>query len=457
LESINMTVQAGEFDTTFADDGKLDWGFPEFVSIAPHAVLPMPDGRLLVVANESGMFSGFVAARLNKKGQLDVGTGFGENQQGFARISTGEKLLSGKFGASLLSNGGLLITVGYSVRPPSQESGFIAIQLLPDGRLNDEFGEDGVVKFPYGSVSVTLSRAAKAARARQNVPRNMKPVIKNSANSGSCGIELPGGKIALVYFGFDLAAEQTKGLVMRLNPDGTFDDTFNKIGSATVELAELGPTGDNAARGVAAHTDGGLVVYGDFHDEGTFGTYAVRFTKDGMRDDKFGTTVVSSDRQPIFRDIAVRKKDGMIALVGGQDGESFSDGVGVIVVLSADGSPHPLFNNGQPLFTKVVPEIGQNWSSCAFGDSDESKLIVVGTSGGAFVTDDMHAVCARYRLTGELDSKFGGGWVSFNQPDKLEFGLDLHIAAQNKIVICGEYWKDRMSFATSGWIARFIA
>lgn len=453
-----MTVQAGELDSTFANDGKLDWAFPEFVSIAPQVVLPLADGRLLVVANESGVFPGFVVARLTEKGQLDVGTGFGENQQGFARILTGEKLLSGKFGASLLSNGGLLVTVDYMSQPPSYESGFIAIQLLPDGRLNDEFGEDGVVTFPYGSVPVTLSRAATAARARQNVSRNTKPAVQSTANSGASGFELPDGKIVLVYFGFDDVAQQTKGLVMRLNPDGTFDGTFNKIGSATVELAELGPAGDNAARGVAVQADGSLVVYGDFQDEGTFGTYAVRFTKDGMRDDKFKTAIVSSDRLPIFRDIAVRKKDGIIALIGGQNGEGFLEGEGVIVVLSADGSPHPLFNNGQPLCTKVVPEIGQNWSSCAFGDLDESKLMVAGTSGGGFATDDMHAVCARYRLTGELDPTFNGsGWVSFDQAEKLENSLDLHVTAQNKIVICGEYWKDRMSFATSGWIARFIA
>lgn len=453
-----MSVRAGEPDSTFNGDGKRDWTFPEFVSIAPQVVLSLPDGRMLVVANERGVFPGFVIARLTERGQLDVGTGFGENQQGFARISTPGKELSGKFGASLLSNGGVLITVDYSGRAPNYESGLVAIQLLPDGRLNDRFGEGGVAKFAYGSIPVTFIRALKAVRARRNVQQNGDTAIQSSARSGASGIELPDGKVALTYFGFDQVAQQTKGLVIRLNSDGTYDDTFNKIGSAWVNLTELSPEGDNAVRGVAAQADGSLVVYGDFHDEGKFGTFAVRFTKDGMRDDKFKTAIVSSDRLPIFRDIAVRKKDGMIALIGGQGGDGFLDGEGVIVVLSADGSPHPLFNNGQPLFTKVVPEIGQNWSSCAFGDSDESKLIVAGTSGGGFATDEMHAVCARYCLTGELDSTFNGsGWVSFDQAETLENSLDLHVTAQNKIVICGEYWKNRLSFATGGWIARFIA
>lgn len=453
-----MTVQAGELDSTFAIDGKLDWQFPEFVSITPHVALSLRDGRVLVVANESGMFPGFVIARLTENGQLDVGTGFGENQQGFSRISTPGKDLTGKFGASLLSNGGVLITVDYSGRAPNFGSGLAAIQLLPDGRLNDKFGEGGVATLAYGSIPVTLTSAAKAARARRNDPQNVEPAILSNGHPGASGIELPDGKIALAYFGFDDAAQQTKGLVIRLNPDGTFDETFNKVGSAWVELAELSPQSEVAARGVAAQADGGLVVYGDFHDDGTFGTYAVRFTQDGVRDDKFKTTIVSSDRLPNFRDIAVRKKDGMIALVGSQHGDAMFDGKGVIVVLSADGSPHPLFNNGQPLLTKVVPEIGQNWTSCAFGDADESKLIVAGTSGGFFATDEMHAVCARYRLTGELDSTFNGsGWVSFDQAGKLENGLDVHVTAQNKIVICGEYWKDRLSFATGGWIARFIA
>ncbi|WP_434709031.1 hypothetical protein J3P75_01020 [Pseudomonas sp. R1-1] len=453
-----MSVRAGEPDSTFNGDGKRDWTFPEFVSIAPQVVLSLPDGRMLVVANERGVFPGFVIARLTERGQLDVGTGFGENQQGFARILTPGKDLTGKFGASLLSNGGVLITVDYSGRAPNVESGLAAIQLLPDGRLNDKFGEGGVATLAYGSIPVTLTSAAKAARARRNEPQNVEPAILGNGHPGASGIELPDGKIALAYFGFYDAAQQIKGLVIRLNPDGTFDETFNKVGSAWVELAELSPQSQIAARGVAAQADGGLVVYGDFHDDGIFGTYAVRFTKNGVRDDTFKTTIVSSDRLPIFRDIAVRKKDGMIALVGGQDGETMFDGNGVIVVLRADGSPHPLFNNGQPLISKVVPEIGQNWSSCAFGDADESKLIVAGTSGGGFATDEMHAVCARYGLTGELDSMFNGtGWVSFDQTDKLENSLDMHVTAQNKIVICGEYWKDRLSFATGGWIARFIA
>ncbi|TDK56626.1 hypothetical protein [Pseudomonas moraviensis] len=452
-----MTVQAGELDSTFANDGILNWEFPEFVSIAPQVALPLPDGRLFVVAKEAGIFPGFVAARLTEKGQLDVGTGFGENQQGFARISTGEKSLSGEFSANLLSNGGVLIRAEYSSPSPSYGSGFVVIQLLPDGRLNDKFGEGGVAKFPYGPVSVTLSRAAKAARARPNVPRNVTPVIQSSANSGSCGIELPDGKIALAALGFDSTTQQPKGVVMRLKPNGDFDDTFGDVGSATVKLGGLGPTSHIAARGVAAHKEGGLVVYGDFYDEGTSGTYAVRFKNDGKQDDEFKATIVSSDRLPLFHDIAVRKEDGVIALVGGQFGQNGLDGEGVIVVVSADGSPYPSFNNGQPLFTKVVPEIGQNWSSCVFGDSDESKLIVVGTSGGVFATDKMHAVCARYKLTGKLDSDFSGGYVTVNTPERLESALTVQVTAQNKIVICGEYWKDRSSFATSGWIARFIA
>ena len=452
-----MTIQAGELDSTFAADGILNWEFPEFISIAPHVVLPLPDGRLFVVANELGIFPGFVVARLTDHGELDVGTGFGENQQGFARISTGEKFLSRKFGANLLSNGGVLITVEYSTRPPNGENGFVLIQLLPDGRLNDKFGEGGVAKFPYGSKPVPLDGALTAARARQNIPGHEKSAIQSGASSGASGIELPGGKVALVYFGFDHASQQTKGLVMRLNPDGSFDNTFNKIGSATVELAELGATGDNAARGVAAHVDGGLVVYGDFDDEGTFGTYAVRFTEHGTRDNEFGEFIVKSDRLPVFRDIAVRKKDGIIALVGGQDGQGVFDGEGVIVLLSADGSPHPLFNNGQPLFTKIVPEIGQNWTSCTFDNPDESKLIVAGTSGGAFVTDEMHAVCARYKLTGEPDTQFSGGYVTVNASERLESTLNVQVTGQNKIVMCGEYWRDRLSLPKSGWIARFIA
>ncbi|WP_332461528.1 delta-60 repeat domain-containing protein [Pseudomonas sp. NIBR-H-19] len=273
---------------------------------------------------------------------------------------------------------------------------------------------------------------------------------------GRSVIALPDGKIAVVSFGFDLNTQQTKGLVMRLNSDGSFDETFNKTGKASVEL---GDTGDNAARGVEAHTDGGLVVYGNFNEGGTLGIYVVRFKEDGTRDEQFSTVMLSAEKRLSFYDIAVRKKDGIIALAGGQRGEGDFDGVGVIVVLKGDGSYHPVFNNGKPLFQKVLPETGQQWSTCAFGGKDENTLIMSGTSGGTWLLDDTRAVLARYLLTGYLDTSFNGqGWVVFDQPDRLEVARDLIITTQDRIVVCGEFRNDRQAIEPQGgWIARYLA
>lgn len=47
-----MKLQPGTLDTAFANAGLLEWAFPEFASISPEAVVPLPDGRLLVVASD---------------------------------------------------------------------------------------------------------------------------------------------------------------------------------------------------------------------------------------------------------------------------------------------------------------------------------------------------------------------------------------------------------------------
>jgi uncharacterized delta-60 repeat protein len=448
-----MTNQPGTPDHEYGDnEGVLFWTIPEFASIAPQAIVPLPHDKLIVVANEPGYPRGFVVARLTDKGQLDTGTGFGDGGQGFVRISIPETHLQYIVAASILNDGGCLVTVDYSRRSPD-ENGFLVVRLDENGRINKTFGQDGIAFFPYEALTATLNRMAMIESAGQKEGLVFMSGVQG-ANSGMSAIELPDGKICLVGIGFDPATQQTKGWVRRLNPDGSSDITFNKIGRATVEL---GDKGDNAARGVAPHTNGGLVVFGDFDDAGIFGAYAVRFNQDGTRDEKFSTVVLSSKEMPFFHDIAVRKKDGIIVLAGSQNAERIMDGVGMIVVLTAGGSFHPLFNNGAPLFEKVLPEIGQRWTRCVFGGIDEDKLIVSGTSGNVFLLDDTHVVCARYLLTGELDTSFNGGCYFVDTPDRLEVAVDMAITDQGKVVICGELHKDRLNLPNGGFIARHFA
>lgn len=448
-----MTNQPGTPDLEFGNNGVCIWGFPEFASISPHAIVSLPDGRLVAVANESGYPRGFVIVRLTEKGQLDAGTGFGDKQQGFTRITIPEKHVVGILGSSLLSDGGFLIVLEYSWRP--NENGLMVVRLLDDGSLNDKFGKGGVLVLPNRVVPATLSREVLRA-ARRSAGQDAESVVQGGENSGVHGIELPGGKIILATFTYDPSSSQTKGSIIRLNPDGKLDKTFNKTGSTWVEL---GIAGNNAARGVAAQVDGSLVVFGDYFDAGTFGTYVVRFKEDGVRDEEFPDVVLSSRYMPRFRGITVRKKDGMIAIVGGQFEDNFPEGTGVIVVLNENGSPNLVFNEGKPLYSKLSPEKGQQWQSCAFGGAEDSKLIVAGTSGSGDIFHDTHAVCARYSLTGTLDKTFNSdkGWLAFDQPDRMASALDAVITSQGKIVICGELYKDELSLPVGGWIARYFS
>ncbi|UST84954.1 hypothetical protein [Pseudomonas siliginis] len=448
-----MTTKSGTPDLEFGNNGARIWDFPEFASIAPHAIVSLPDGRLVAVANEPGYPRGFVIVRLTEKGQLDAGTGFGVEQRGFARITIPEKHIVSILGSSLLSDGGFLIVLEYSWRP--NENGLLVVRLLDDGSLNDKFGEGGVLVLPDRAVPATLSRGALRT-ARRSAGLDAVSVVQGGDNSGVRGIELPGGKFVLATFTYDPSSSQTKGSVIRLNPDGTLDKTFNKTGSTWVEL---GIAGDNAARGVAAQADGSLVVIGDYFDAGTFGTYVVRFKEDGVRDEEFPDVVLTSRYMPRLRDIAVRTKDGLIAIVGGQFEDNFPEGTGVIVVLNENGSPNLVFNEGKPLYSKLSPEKGQQWQSCAFGGAEDSKLIVAGTSGSGDIFYDTQAVCARYLLTGTLDKSFNTdkGWLAFSQPDRMASALDAVITSQGKIAICGELYKDELSLPVGGWIARYFS
>ena len=175
-----MTLQPGTLDTAFANAGVLEWPFPEFASISPEAVVPLPDGRLLVVASDPAYPQGFIVARLTEAGRLDVGTGFGDREQGFVQIAIPDKSLRWNASASLLGDGRLLVTYDYSGLTTG-ERGYVVMLLLSDGCLDEGFGEGGVVAFPFGSLPATLERTGKAAYADVSAGEAVESVTHGGA------------------------------------------------------------------------------------------------------------------------------------------------------------------------------------------------------------------------------------------------------------------------------------
>jgi uncharacterized delta-60 repeat protein len=420
------------------------------------AVLPLPEGKLLAVTRLSGRPGGFAVVRLTDRGDLDVGTGFGDRQQGFVEVSFPDAHISLVFGFSPLKDGGSLFTGQYH-GSSSGSVGLVIVRLLPDGRLNEGFGQGGAIFLDELDISTPEQvRKLKIEVARRVVGKNAEAGLQASGNSGMSGIEQRDGKIILISTGADYSTEQLKSVVIRLNPDGTFDTSFNGSGVAVVQLPDIP---DNYGRGIATQDDGKIVAYGEYYSDSTAGYFVARFDIDGARDKQFLTLMLSGpeSRPLMISDIAVREKDGLIALVGGVH-EDMQTGVGVIVVLNRDGAFNSVFNQGKPMYSKLL-YMGQQWRRCAFGGDGDSKLIIAGTSGSEYLTDYTFAITARYLLTGKLDPAFNSqGWVVFDDREYLDHATDMTITAAGRIVVCGEHYKTRQSTSPqSGWITRYLA
>ncbi|MFJ2540487.1 hypothetical protein [Pseudomonas sp. NPDC087614] len=444
------TTQAGTLDPSFANDGVLNWGFPEFSAKAPQAVVSLPDGKLFAVSRSSGTPAGFVVVRLTATGELDSGTGFGQNQQGFTEISLPGTHVNFIYGISLLADYGVLITCQYH----SEESlGDAAVRLLKDGRLDERFGEGGVVYFdPLSGGTPEQVRGIQARIAERRAAGDGLKELRFSSPSPTTVVEQTDGKIVLMTSAADYSVGELKGLVVRLNPDGTFDKSFNGTGSAFVQLEGVI---ENYGRGLAAQLDGQLVVFGEYRTHGDPGWYVTRFNADGKQDVQFSTLMLPNPGYLLsIYSIAVREKDGLIALVGGLF-ESVHTGVGAILVLNRDGAYNLVFNQGKPLYSKLM-DMGQQWSRCAFGSEGGGRLILSGTGGSEYVTDHTFSISARYLLTGELDLTFNKqGWVVFDDRDGLEVARDMAITADGRIVVCGEV-VSRQGSTQGGWITRYL-
>lgn len=454
-------AKAGTLDPTFNGDGIRKFPIPEISALQTYAVLALPEGKLLVGMLMQGRGAGFAVARLNMAGELDAGTGFGDKQHGFVVISFPNTHIDHLFGLSRLNDGGSLV-VGQYGSLEGLSSGLVIVRLREDGQLNSGFGTGGAIfleHFDIGNPEQKIKLTPGVVFREGEKNPEQRPLT--TGNSGMSVIEQPDGKIVLVSTGFEDLAKM-RGVVMRLNSDGSFDKGFNGSGAAFVHLEEDYEI-ESYGLGVAIQPDGKLMVHGHFNkSDGSSGPFVVRFDQQGSPDKGFNppTFVESPGRERIYINaVATRKQDGLIVAVGqARRFSGITGGLGLIVVLNRDGSPNLVFNNGEPLYSLLL-DSGELWQQCAFGGPEDSKLIVAGTGGDGFVTKYAVSITARFLLTGVPDPTFNGqGWAVFDESEEMETVRDMTIMTDGRIVVSGVAWKGEGlgTHISGGWVLRYL-
>jgi len=311
---------------------------------------------------------------------------------------------------------------------------FAVVRYLPDGRLDDRFGGDGVVTtniakredaasavaIQFDGKIVVAGTAAVAGRDAIVVARYRRAggLDRSFGDAGRVIVHVaPGdgnevandvaiqadGKIVVV--GTMLDAHDFA--LARLDPGGTLDTTFAGDGTVTTGFG----AGRAAASAAAIRSDGTIVVAGQSWTLAGFdGINVVRYEADGDVDMGFGIDGVASAEFTEGTDgggdsagaVAIQP-DGAIVVAGDAGGAAEYTSKFGLARFDDQGSLDPSFRGDGTAVTNFT-----RWDDSAsdLAIQSDGMIVAVGVAGFGWGRQATFAL-ARYRTDGMLDASFG--------------------------------------------------
>ncbi|MNF47555.1 hypothetical protein D3C84_287600 [compost metagenome] len=398
---------AGQLDTSFASAGKawVDFAGSQWSMVNDVVVDTM--GRLLVAA-KVGMndTSCYGLARLQANGSPDLGFGTqgsltGQFEGGFE--ATGSKVQELPDGRILLS--------GLQYESPHRTLPALA-RFDQDGRPDPTFGNQGVqvVRLPGN-----LSRGLRDDWLPAGVP---------GAEACDTQVQTDGRLLLLANHHYELADHV--GILIRLEPDGTLDTTFNDRGFIMVRHLLLNTW---LAR-LLLQKDGRIVVAGsiDLPQEGLL----ARYDRDGQLDSSFAEQGFLSFRtQGRSAQVShvIEQPDGRLQCFG-----SSRDPMHCLMLnVRSDGRPDSRCNSGRA----QVLEIGRTPSQWTAATAcPDGRVLSAGSTIGGIEGD---FILARYLPNGQLDRGFGRGkgWVRTRLGRSQDTATSVALQGDLRIVVGG--------------------
>ena len=335
---------------------------------------------------------------------------------------------------------GRIVAVGHvGVTDPSRS--MAVVRYHPDGALDDSFGESGVVLLrpePYGNFlsGVAIQPDGKILLAGASNNDRFRGVVLRLNPNGSLDEGFGGAGMAALPFGAYWAEKvglQSDGRIIvvgndtsltrlpiyRLNADGSLDTSFGSGG------APVG-TRDLVVSEVAIYGDDSILGLGETHGVAYPRITVVKLSSNGVVDESFGTAgFVDPPVSPFTSSPAnvLFQTDGKIVI--GAISERVLENQPVadftVVRLHADGTPDASFGNGGLVRT----EIGQFSRPWDMEVQEDGRIVLGGYSGTSSSYSD-GLTLARYEPDGSLDSTFGAGGLVVNEGvDQIITALDL--------------------------------
>ena len=398
--------QAGELDPTFGTGGKVSVDFSNAPDVSYS--LAVQNNQKLIIAGRSNQ--SFALARLNSDGSVDQS--FGENGKVVQSFGPNYSIINDV----LLQKDDKIITIGNVFNPTLEILDVAICRYTSDGKLDPTFGDNGVIK------------------------RN----LTGSNSISSIGHIQNDGKIIIVgSTGWTLTSD--KGFfVIRVNSDGSLDDSFGIRGQKKIDFA-----GCNDATSVSVSNDGRIYIAGYVENKAILKSEMVIccLNSDGSLNPNFATN-------GILRLVGYEASDLLITpsneiLVSGhsvtEPGYNFA-----LIKLSADGNLINSFGKNGKVITYL--DCDRSYSQSIALQSD-GKIIELGNiiREGDVTRYDFGIV--RHFSDGSLDKGFGENGVVISKFTRGSTWMTSGtIQIDDKIVVVGQVLPETKDFL----IARYL-
>lgn len=329
--------QPGSLDATFGNGGIVTAPQTAYVELGYEVIL-QPDGKILLGGfQEDNNIRDFAVARYNPDGSLDNSFGSG----GLAVIDGGTD--SDAAWSMALQDDGKIILAGSVYHQFTTFDDFAMVRLNADGSPDNTFGNAGFV-------STDIDQGWDLANAI---------VIQ------------PDGKILLGGMGY--TSNLRKFCVVRYNTDGTLDPSF---GSGGIALAFMG-CGNERAKDMALQPDGKIIVCGYLNEGIDDHTLVMRMNTDGTIDNTFGNngwaTLDIGANDDVF--LTVRILDNNKILTAGYSRDATNNRNYLIVRYLSDGTLDNSFGGGSGI---KMHNVGLNDIVFDIAVQEDGKILTAG-------------------------------------------------------------------------------
>jgi uncharacterized delta-60 repeat protein len=403
LQPIN---NAGQLDTDFAGTGIAQVYFAGCLASMAQGITLDREGRMLVAAKvTTATGSCFGLARLLEDGSADLQ--FGHQGSVIGQFAPGFEGMAGT--VRELPDGRILLA---GLQYENAHRTLPALALFDaHGRPDQSFGDNGslVVRLPGD-----LSMGTRDTWLPPGVP---------GAEACDIAVQDDGCILLIANHHFELADHA--GMLIRLRPDGSLDETFNGRGFVMIRHLLL----NTWLSSLMVQEDGRIVVSGsiDFPQEGLL----ARYLADGRLDETFaidGFMAFKAQGHSVLVS-QVLETAGHLHCFG-----SSRDPIRCLTLrLHGNGRADMHWNSGHPQ-TLDIGHSGCQWTSAQ--RTPQGGLVAVGSTIGGVEAD---FIVARYGADGRLDSAFGNGegWMRTRLGRSLDTATCVDVQAGGEIVVGG--------------------